>query len=219
MATVPYTIVGKLQFFEEHIVLWAVNPAAIGLLPADIAAFAPIIAQSRTDYDAAQAARTAAQGATETQNISIDAMAEIGAGFLDTIRAYAKKSGDAGVYALAGIPAPQPPSPAGPPDQPTDLSATLLPGGGLRLKWKGSVSQGAYFSVYRKLEGETSFTLLKSPKDKQFDDLAIPNGTGNVVYYIQAIRDTYTVDSGWFQVNFGAGGAGGATVTTLSMAA
>lgn len=34
--------------------------------------------------------------------------------------------------------------------------------------------------------------------------------------YIQAIRENDTVDSGWFQVNFGAGGA---TLITIAMAA
>lgn len=216
MALVPQTIVGKIQFYEEHIQFWAANPVAVGLEATDIAAFAPVVAQARADFDAALAARTAAQGATETQNFSVADMADIGAGFIDTIRAHAKKTGDNNVYALAGIPAPQPPTPAGPPDQPTQLTATLLPGGGLRLKWKGSVAQGAYFSVYRKVEGASSFTLLKSPKDKTYDDLSIPGGTTNVTYYIQAIRDTFTVDSAWYQINFGAGGA---TVTALSMAA
>ncbi len=117
---------------------------------------------------------------------------------------------------LADIPAPSDPTPAGPPEQPTELSASLLPGGGLKLKWKGSVAQGAYFSVYRRLDGETNFTLLKSPKDKFYEDTAIPGGTSSVMYFIQAVRDGFTVDSGWFQVNFGAGTA---TVTTIGMAA
>ena len=111
---------------------------------------------------------------------------------------------------------PQPPTPAGPPEQPTGLAAALLPGGGLRLTWKGTLSQSAFFSVYRKLEGETNFSLLFSPAAKTYDDATIPAGTSSATYFIEGRRDNFAVPSGWYQVNFGAGGA---TVTSVSMAA
>ncbi len=215
MPTVTNTILGKLSFFEEHLPVWAVDPAAIGLDAAQIASLSILVAAARTDFDAAAAIRNSAMAATEAQNNSINAMYDLGADLIKTIRAYAETTNDPGVYVAAEIPAPAPPTPAGPPEKPTELAVGLLPSGGLHLTWKGTLSQSAYFSVYRKAEAESSFTLLDSPADKFFDDTTIPSGANNVTYYIQARRDSFRVDSAWFQVNFGSGAT---TVTELAMA-
>jgi len=215
MPTVTNTILGKLSFFEEHLPVWAVDPAAIGLDAAQIASLSILVAAARTDFDAAAAIRNSAMAATEAQNNSINAMYDLGADLIKTIRAYAETTNDPGVYVAAEIPAPSPPTPAGPPEKPTELAVGLLPSGGLHLTWKGTLSQSAYFSVYRKAEAESSFTLLDSPADKFFDDTTIPAGANNVTYYIQARRDSFRVDSAWFQVNFGSGAT---TVTELAMA-
>jgi hypothetical protein len=216
MATVPQTIVGKIEFFEQHLPTWSVDPVAIGLNALEVADLATMTAQARADYETAQTSRVTAKGNTEIQNTTVGAMANFGGDLIKTIRAFAEKTDDSSVYAAAGIPAPQPPTPAGPPEQPTALAAALLPGGGLRLTWKGTLSQSAFFSVYRKVEGETNFTLLFAPAAKSYDDTTIPAGVSNVTYFIEARRDDFTVPSGWYQVNFGAGGA---TVTSVSMAA
>jgi hypothetical protein len=215
MTTVTNTILGKLSFFEEHLPVWSVNPVAIGLDAAQIASLALLVTAARTDFDAVAAIRNSAAAATEAQNNSIDAMYAQGADLLKTIRAFAETTNDTGVYVAAEIPAPQPPTPAGPPEQPTALAVDLLPGGGLHLTWKGTLSKSAFFSVYRKAEAESSFTLLDSPAAKFFDDTTVPSGANNVTYYIQARRDTFRVDSAWFQVNFGSGAT---TVTELAMA-
>jgi len=215
MPTVTNTIIGKLSFFEEHLPVWSADPAAIGIDAAQIASLALLVNTARTDFDNAAAIRNSALAATEAQKNSIDAMYQLGADLLKTIRAFAETTNDPGVYVTAEIPAPAPPTPAGPPDKPTELAAGLLPSGGLHLTWKGTLSKSAYFAVYRKAEGESTFTLLDAPADKFFDDTTIPSGANNVTYYIQGRRDTFRVDSAWFQVNFGSGAT---TVTELAMA-
>jgi hypothetical protein len=216
MATVPNTILGKIQFYEQHLPVWSVDPAAIGLVAADIIALSAVVNQARTDYDTAQASRNAAKANTEVQNTSVGTMADMGGGFIDTIRAFAKKNDDPGVYAAAQIPAPQPPTPPGPPEKPTELEAGVLLPFGVSLTWKGSVASGAYFGIFRKLTSETSFSLLKTLSDKSFDDTSLPAGVDGVDYYIAAMRDEFQVNSVTLQVRFGPEGA---TVSTLNMAA
>lgn len=142
-------------------------------------------------------------------------MFDFGSGILKTIRAKAEKDNDPNIYVLAEIPAPQPPTPAGPPDQPTHLAAAVLQPFGLRLTWKGTVAQNAAFNVFRRLPGETAYTLLKSTREKSYDDNAVPGSVASVQYYISAVRDEYEVNSTGITLQFGAGGS----MTTLSMAA
>lgn len=212
MATVPNTLIGKIQFFEQHLPLWAVDPEAIGLTALEVAALTTETAQARADYDAAQDLRLAARIGTETQNNSVASMYDMGSGFIKTIRAFAEKTGDDSVYTTAGIPAPQPPTPAGPPDQPTDLTAKVLLPFGLGLSWKGSVSQSAYFSIWRKLSTETAFTMIKTTSDKSFDDITVPGGIDSVSYYIAARRDDFTVNSASLTIAFGADGTASMTL-------
>jgi hypothetical protein len=216
MATVPATILGKLEFYEQHLPVWSVDPVAIGLLPGDIVALASVVDLARADYDIAQISRNTAKANTEVQNTSISSMSDMGGGFIDTIRAFARKNDDPGVYAAAQIPAPQPPTPAGPPDKPTELEASVLLPFGIGLAWKGSVAVGAYFGVFRKLSSETSFSLIETTGDKKFEDITLPDGIASVDYYIAAMRDDFKVNSVGLQVRFGAEGA---TVSTLTMAA
>jgi hypothetical protein len=216
MATVPNTIIGKIQFFEQHLPVWAADPTAIGLVALEVADLANFTAQARSDFDLAQINRQISKASTEDQATSVSAMTDFGGDLIKTIRAFAEKNNDPAVYSTALIPPPAPPTPAGPPDKPTALEVELLSAGGLRLTWKGTLSQNAFFSVYRKAEGENVFTLLDSPAEKFFEDATIPAGANNLTYYIQARRDTFRVDSAWFQVNFGSGAT---TVTEINMAA
>lgn len=216
MAVVPNTIEGKIEFFEQRLPLWQANPGLLGLDAGELAAMAALTTQARAQYEAALASRIAAKAATLEQNNAVANMANYGGKLVNTIRNEAEKTNNPNIYAQAGIDAPKPPTPAGAPEQPTNLVASLLPGGGLRIAWDGSVAQSAYFSVYRRVGSAGAFTLLDSVDEKFFDDFGIPAGSSSITYYIDARRDEFRVSSGWFQVNFGAGGA---VVTQLTMAA
>lgn len=196
--------------------MWAADPPAIGLTALQISDLTTATAAARASLTAQTNAINIKEAATNTMHVQTDALRSLGGDLVKVIKTFAELTGDPLVYDEAQVPPPAPPTPAGPPPQPTELSAALLPGGGIRLAWKGSVSQGAYFSIYRRLDGESSFTLIKSPKTKSFDDTTVPAGIGSLVYYIQAVRDEFSVDSSWFMVNLGAGGT---TVTAIAMAA
>jgi len=204
-----------IAWFSDRVADWAANAAAIGLNPAQAAEIAMRIAAAQNDLQTATDTRIASRNATVNFHDSADSLREYGADLVKVIKAFAESTDDQGVYSLASVPPPAPPSPAGPPPAPTGLTAKLLPGGGLRLSWKGTTSQGAFFGVYRKAEGETAFTFLDAPADKTFDDTTIPAEANTVTYYIQARRDDFRVDSGHLAITFGAGGQ----ATTMTLAA
>lgn len=206
-----------IAWFADRDNLWAAAPTAIGLTAAQVTQLTALVTAAQNALNAATVARIASKDATVLYHVTADALREYGGDLVKVIKAYADATNNQTVYSSASIPPPAPPTPAGPPTQPTDLSASLLPGGGLRLRWKGTTAQKAFFSVYRRAEGQTGFTLVDSPAAKTYDDTTIPQGANSVTYYIQARRDDFRVDSAYFQVNFGSGA--GTTVTTLSMAA
>lgn len=217
MAVLPKSRDEMIAWFSDRISAWGASPLSIGLTAAQVTELATLLGVADTALNDATAARIASKDATVVYHATADALRDYGADLIKVIKAYAESTGNASVYSAASVPPPAPPTPAGPPTQPTDMAATLLPGGGLRLTWKGTTAQKAYFSVYRRAEGQTGFTLVDSPATKTYDDFAIPAGANSVTYYIQARRDDFRVDSPYFQVNFGSGA--GTTVTTLSMAA
>ncbi len=214
MPVVPQTIIGKLEFYEEHLPVWSKDPAAIGLTPVQLVELANRTSAARAAYDAAHAARSAAKASTLSQAQSIDAMHDLGGDLIKTIRTFAETNDDPAVFVLAEIPAPAPPTPAGPPEQPTELAANFLLPFGIGLSWKGSVAQGAYFGIWRRLDGENEFTLVATSKEKSFDDQTLPAGAASVSYYISAHRESFTVNGSALSIQIGANGN-----MSLSMAA
>ncbi len=217
MAVVPSNRLDMVQFFETHSPVWAANTAAIGLSLTQITALASLINAARGDYEDQQAAIQAKLAATSSFHNTSDALREYGSDLVKVIKAFAESTNNPAVYNTAQIPAPQPPTPAGPPDQPTDVLASFIYPFGIRLTWKGSVSQGAYFGVFRRLPGESTYTFIHTTKDKQFDDTALPGGAASVDYYIAAFRDQYQVNSTAIELQFGPNGA--TSTTTLGLAA
>ncbi|KAA0215859.1 MAG: hypothetical protein DYG94_06800 [Leptolyngbya sp. PLA3] len=217
MATVPDKIAERLAFYEQHTPVWAAAAASIGLSSTQLTALASLVNDARNAFDDAQAARSASRAATTVQTNAMSALSEFGADLIKTIRAFAETSNDPNVYAVAQIPPPKPPTPAGPPDMPTDLTATFIFPWGIRLTWKGSVAQSAYFGVFRRLPGETNFTMIKTFKDKWFDDTTLPTGISSVEYYIAAFRDSYQVNSAALGLQFGPDGS--TMTTSLGLAA
>ena len=58
--------------------------------------------------------------------------------------------------------------------------------------------------------------MLDSVNARDYTDSTIPAGSNSVTYIVQARRDDYRVDSGYFQVNFGSS-SGVTTVTTSTL--
>ncbi|KAA0212970.1 MAG: hypothetical protein DYG94_13435 [Leptolyngbya sp. PLA3] len=219
MSTVPKTIADRLAFYEQHAPVWAAAATTIGLSVTQVTALAALVNDARVAFDDAQAARNASKAATVLQANAMSTLSDFGADLIKTIRAYAETNNNPDVYATAQIPPPAPPTPAGPPDMPTDLAASFLFPWGIRLTWKGSVAQGAYFGVFRRLRGESNFTFVQTTKEKSFDDTSLPAGVASVDYYIAAFRDQYQVNSAAIALQFAPAAGGGTTVTSLGLAA
>ncbi|MBX3322996.1 MAG: hypothetical protein KF757_08405 [Phycisphaeraceae bacterium] len=190
--TIPTKLNEKIQFFEQRLPVWSVSPPSLGLLPADIVSLNNAVTAARAAFNAAQAARNLAKAATEQQDIAVAAMLEIGRAQVRVIRAWAFKTNNPAVYAMAQIPAPAEPSPLGPAEQPTDLTTTLTTGGTIELAWQGSREGGTSFKIFRSLKSPNSesgpFVLLGTSEERRFTDSALPTGLQNATYYIIAVR-------------------------------
>jgi hypothetical protein len=204
-----------IQWFSDRVADWATNAAAIGLSIDQITEIAGLVSTAESSSGSATAARIDSKDATLVFYTDSDALRSAGADLIKVIKAYAESNNDPGVYALASVPPPSPPTPAGPPDKPTELTTRLLQPFGIGIRWKGTVSQSAYFGIWRKLSGETSFSLLNTTKNKSFDDTTIPNTVSGVEYFIAAYRDEFQVNSNTLAIQIGADGTG----ETLTLAA
>lgn len=210
MATVPQTLVGKIEFFEQHLPVWAASPTAIGLTAPQIAALNTLVTQARADYQAALTARNAAKAKTEVQNNSFNAMAELGGDYIRTIRAYADLTNNPNVYSIAQIPSPQPPQPIGPPQVPTNVRAVLNNNGQVDLKWNGSRTGGTSFRIERNVTpvggSASGWHLIDVVEERSYIDSHVPQGLASALYRVIAQRSGgMSVASEPGQVIFGTG--------------
>ena len=178
-----------LTFGEAHGTLWKTDFASIGITEPQGTAYSVKVDAARDAYDAMIVARDAAKAATLNWYTKVDAMKENGAMLLGLIKGYADTQADPNaVYIAAQIPAPATPTPAGPPTDCTALVATLTNSGNVELTWKGTLRSGQFFSVWRKLAGETTWTSMGSVAAKAFIDTQVPEGTGGGQYMVKAHR-------------------------------
>ena len=210
----PNSRAEMIDWFIERIAYWNKDPASIGLTAAQVADLANRLSAAESDLETATTARIDSKQATLNYYTTSDDLRNFGGDLIKTIRTFAETNDDPSVFALAEIPEPSPPTPAGPPEQPTELSAKILLPFGLGLAWKGSVAQGAYFGIWRRIDGESDYTLIATSKDKNYDDQTLPAGTATVSYYISAHRDSFTVNGAGLTIQIGTNGN-----MSLSMAA
>lgn len=208
MTTVPKTFQGRLAFFEQRLPAWSSDPSAIGLSSAEVDALAARVAEARQRHVELEAIRSAAEAATLLHKLANNAMYDYGSDLVGTIRAFAERTGDVGVYADALIPPPKAPEPTGRPPVPSRITFELLPTGSLRLRWHGTVARRAHFCIYRQAPGQRDFTLLDTVNAKTYVDATIPRGATELVYRVQARRDGHRVEGPTMRVTFGHGGAG-----------
>lgn len=100
MGVVPQTLIGKIQFYEAHLPVWAKDPTAIGLTAIQLAQLANDTAQARADYDAALAVRNTAKALTQAQKDSASVMATFGEDLIKTIKAFAETTNDSSDYVI-----------------------------------------------------------------------------------------------------------------------
>ena len=212
MGVVPQTRLGKLEFYEAHLAAWSANAVGIGLTATEVTDLTALVTAARAQFNAQQTAKDAAKAATLGFHDKADAMQSLGSELIRTIKLYAQTKNDPGVLVVAQLPKPLPPTPAGPPVAPTDLTASMNSDGSIRLAWKGSVAQRQFFSVWRQLPSQSMPLQIGSVAAKEFTDLTVPRGLTQVVYCVRAHRDAQvSVPSPNVVVYFGAipGAAGG----------
>jgi hypothetical protein len=209
MAVLPKSRLDRVEFFEARLAQWAGSAAAIGILPAQAAQIATMTNAARAAFNAQQTQLAAAKAATASFYVKTDDMAELGSDLIKTIKAYAETTNNPNVYALASIPAPAAPTPAGAPTAPTALDATMNADGTITLKWKGVLAARQFFSIWRQLPGQNAPTQIGSIAAKSFIDTSVPRGLTQVVYSVRAHRDTLVSEpSDNIVVYFGAIGSG-----------
>lgn len=194
MAILPDSQLGKLAFFEAHVPVWAAAPTTIGLTAGQVTSLNTATTAARSAFDASIAAREAAKAATANQHNKIDAMTAIGTDLLKIIKAYAAVQNDPNVYVLAQIPAPSAPTPAPPPEAPTDLTASMTPDGAIRLKWKGTLAYRQFFSLWRQTPSDAFPEQIASVAAKEYIDVTVPRGLTQVTYTARAHRDSAVSD-------------------------
>lgn len=191
MPTIPTSRPEQIDFFEQHVAVWVNDPAAIGLASAVVTDLNGLTQQARAAFVSVQAAREAAKAATTTYHNTTDAMRAAGSAAIDTIRAYARTTGDDEVYAVAQIPPPQQRDPAPPPAAPTDITLNPQPDGSIQIKWKiTQPAPGAEIQtvVQRKLNNAGAWQNLGVTGLKTFTDSTVPAGTELVTYMLHATR-------------------------------
>lgn len=190
----PFTIQGKLKtdwlsFGEAHDTVWTANAVAIGLTVIQAGAYTTKVASARAKYDAMIVAHNAAKTATQQWYDAAVDMRDNASMLLGIIKGFADTQADPNaIYALAQIPPQSERTPAGPPTDCTNLTLELTNQGNVQLSWTGTLRQGQFFSVWRKLAGETKFTQIGSVATKAFLDDQVPQGTQYAQYQVRAQR-------------------------------
>lgn len=222
MSVVPSKDVDAIQFFEAHVPIWLASAAAVGLTPALVNGLDSAVKDARNALTAQTAAKQAAKASTTALRNAVFAMRGNGGDLIRTIKAFAATSNNPNVYVVAEIPPPAAPTPAPPPGQPTTFKVELTPSGAIMLSWKAvnaTSSSGVYFSVRRKLNDESGFTLVGNTGSKSFVDDTIAQGVTGATYIIQGFRGTNPgPESDQLSVQFGVGGGNGLP-RTLNIAA
>lgn len=136
----------------------------------------------------AEAARLASKAATLELSEALEIVNQLGGGYIKTIRGKAESTLDNSVYVKAMIPPPTAPTPSGTPNQPTALSAFIDDEGGVNLGWNGSTRYSTYFTIWRKLPGESSFAIIGTVGGKKWVDNTVEAGTPYALYYVKAHR-------------------------------
>jgi len=190
MPVLPQSDLQKVEFMEAHLALWTTNATAIGLTAAQVTAMGTATTAARTGFNGQQSAKAAAKAATANFHNLVRTLADLASDAIKAIKLKSAQNNDPNVYVLANIPAPQPPSPPPPPAPPTDLIADPNADGTISLKWKGSVANSTFFSVWRKLGGSTTWVNIGSTAMKSFDDSAVPANPipASITYSIRSQR-------------------------------
>lgn len=224
MPIIPQTIIGRIEFFEQRLPIWASDPTAVGLQASDIVALGTLVTDARAKYELALASRNTAKANTLAQNDAVALMLKLGSDTVQTISVYAEKTNNPNVYVLAQIPPRAEPTPTPPPAQPQDLVASINNFGTISLSWKASRAVGTQFIIQRQMvpiEGSAQpWTAIGTSTTLDYNDEAVPVGFRGVNYRVYAQRASGTSNaSTTLNLIFGNIGSQQQGQTTLTIAA
>jgi len=195
MSILPSSRIEKLEFVEAHLSPWSLSATSIGLTSSQLTALSSQTSAARTAYNAMIAARENSENATQNFYNLCQTMVDTTADYLKTIKAYAATTNNPNVYTLAVIPPPKTPSSGPPPAIPTGVAAALLPSGAVEVSWKGKLTGGTAFSVWRKFnQASDAFEQIATVNGATaFIDETLPAGAAGsagvgVFYAIRAHR-------------------------------
>ncbi len=188
MGVLPNTRPELIQFFTQRLADWQANPEQIGLSAAQVTELSGLTASASTDYQDALDSRQESKDRTFEFHQSADALRTLGSALVATIKAYAETTSNPGVYALASIPEPAPPTPSADPVTPTDITLGLRPSGFVSLEWSGSLAGGTFYEVQRSLnDGQAWATIASVPARAALDE-GVPPGSARSMYRIRAVK-------------------------------
>ena len=219
MALFPNTKSGKIAFFNSVLAPWGTNASAIGLSSSSVTALTTLVTSAQDKYADQVSAENAVKLATQTADVSVDAMVAAGMEMVKSIRAKAANSTDPqAIYQLAQIPAPATPSPVTELGMAHDFKVELGMDGAVTLKWKctNPRASGVVYQIWRKLDGETEFSFLGVTGEKKITDPTVPAGSQSTAYKIQAVRSTATGPVATVTVLFGVAASGAMTASVVA---
>lgn len=190
MPVLPPSDLGKVEFMEGHLTLWTANAVAIGLTAAQVTAMGTATTAARAGFNGSTTAHAAAKASTANFHNLTRTLADLASDAIKAIKLKAAQGNDPNVFVLANIPAPLPPSPPPPPEPPTDLIADPNADGTISLKWKGSVANATFFSVWRKTGLSPTWSNIGSTAIKGFVDGAVPSNPipASITYAVRSQR-------------------------------
>ncbi len=188
------------------------GPPDLGLSGQQLVDTENAVSEAEAAYSAMLIARGAARDATQLKNVKLDALRAIFGADVDTIDAYAKATGDATIYALAGIPAPKDPSEREAPPAPVFGPVVQNSGGVVAAGFKVVGGGGAQYTLQRRdtaLDGSvTDWRAVATLTEKAFEDPTIPLGLRKVEYRVRAQISTGLASPWSNEVGFNFGSLG-----------
>lgn len=184
-----------MVWLESRMTGWNNDYAAIGLTSAQVIDLTQKVVNTRSAFTSVEGARINSKSKTQNFHALAKDMRGDAGILIGAIKNFAVQSqSPQTVYDTAGVLPADPRSPAGPPEQPTNVNRSILSDGSVRLTWHGRGPEGTTYFITRRLNGTGSYSFLgQAPSvDKSFVDNTLPQGTITASYMIQGVRSGNT---------------------------
>jgi hypothetical protein len=197
MGIVPRTNEEKISFFQSHLEAWAEEAEAIGLSAERVAELAALTEAARAASAAQRVLQQQAQSATAVMNEAIARMMKAGSNAINLIRTTASINGGE-VYSKARIPPIARKLKRPPPGTPHTIQSSVDAVGSVELRWRCENPRGTMgttYQVWRRMGRAGDWVFVGASGEKRFVDDALPTGSSEVYYRVQATRSN--TRSGW----------------------